>query len=86
MQGSREEHLCFEIRPSFEPAVTLRLLSTPAAQGDQTYVLACSVMGFTTDRGTWEVAVTAGPQGLERLNPVYCAASFFLRALVSNGI
>ena len=50
------EKLRFEIRPSFEPMLTLRLLSV--VEGELlTYRLEGEIMGFAPNAGSWQVSV-----------------------------
>ena len=58
------EELRFKICPSFEPMLSLRLLSV--VEGIlRTYRLECEIMGFARNAGSWEVAVdTAAAEAL----------------------
>ena len=58
------EELRFTISPSFEPILSLRLLSV--VEGAlRTYRLECEIMGFDPDAGSWEAKVeTAAAEAL----------------------
>ena len=58
------EELRFNIRPSFEPMLSLRLLSV--VEGVlRTYRLECEITGFAPNGGSWEVSVdTAAAEAL----------------------
>jgi len=58
------EELRFTISPSFEPMLSLRLLSD--VEGAlRTYRLECQIMGIATNAGSWEVSVgTAAAEAL----------------------
>jgi len=58
------EELRFQISPSFEPMLSLRLLSV--VEGVlRTYRLECEIMGFAPNAGSWDVSVdTASAEAL----------------------